>query len=364
MAFIAELWLEQFRSYGSLHVALPPGRLVMTGANGQGKSNLLEAIGWLGSGRSFRRVANEVLVRSGEPTAVVRARCYREERELLVEAELPATRAPRVLVNRQKLGRLGELAALLPVTVFAPDDLELVKGAPAERRAYLDEVLVQLSPRHDAAHRDLERILRQRNALLRQISQAGGRPDESATATLAVWDERFSAAGDRWAAERSALVAELSPYVTAAYRTLAPSAEVGLHYLPSWGEGPLADALQAARSDELRRGVTLVGPQRDDLEISLGGLPGRTHASQGEQRSLALSLRMASHLLRQDRHGTAPLLLLDDVFSELDTARAAAVVDGLQADQIIITTTLGVPPGAHPDAVFEVAGSTVRPVRG
>jgi DNA replication and repair protein RecF len=364
VAFVAELWLEEFRNYEQLHVELGPGRVLVTGENGQGKSNLLEAVGWLGSGRSFRRAGNDVLVRSGAERAIVRANCSRGDRMLLLEAELGSTRAARVQVNRQRLGRLAELAELVPVTVFAPDDLELVKGGPAERRDYLDDVLVQLAPRHEGAYRDLERILKQRNALLRQVAQRGGRLDDAAEATLAVWNERFANAGDSWARERHALVEELKPLVTAAYRSLAPVSEVGLTYEQSWGQRPLADAIGEVREQELRRGVTLAGPQRDELRIELNGLASRSHASQGEQRSLALALRMASHELRGDRHGTPPVLLLDDVFSELDASRAAAVVDRLEAEQVIITTTLGVPAGAHPDVVLSVSGGTIHRMQG
>lgn len=344
------LWLTDFRSYRCAElVPAPDGITVVTGGNGEGKTNLLEAVGYLSSLRSFRGAPGEALVRDGAEVGIVRAEVDRAGRRVLIEAELHRHGRDRVHVNRQPLRRTRDLLGSLQVTVFAPDDLALVKGGPGERREYLDDLLVGLHPRHDATRAEVDRVLRQRNALLKA---SGGRAAPDVVATLDVWDAKLAAAGEALVAARSGLVAALEPVAAGVYADLAveaPRARVGvaLAYRRSW-EGSLLDALAAARTDDLRRGVSTVGPQRDELEASIGGLAARTHASQGEQRCLALALRLAGHAVVAGRVGTSPVLLLDDVFSELDPVRSAALLAVLPAGQALLTTAGPLPPGAVP----------------
>ncbi len=263
----------------------------------------------------------------------------------------------RIQVNRQRLGRARDLLGVVRVTVFAPDVLGLIKGSPTERRKFLDETLVALAVKYDAARLELDRILRQRNMLLRQ---AGGRLDDSATFTLDVWDARFAAAGDQFGHARATLVARISDHVQTAYEHLAgrPSA-IELRYEPPWRQHGLAAALAESRSVDVRRGVSTIGPHRDDVELSINGLSARTHASQGEQRTLALALRLGAHALVADRTGSSPVLVLDDVLSELDPGRAAALLDHLPPGQIVITTAGAVPTAATPDRILRIVGGTV-----
>lgn len=354
---LRRLWLTDFRSYPSAEVPLASGLTAVVGANGEGKTNLLEAIGYVATLDSFRSAPTEALVRAGADRAVVRAEGEREGRELLIEAEIVPSGRGRVLVNRQRLPRARDLLGAVRVTVFSPDDLTLVKGGPGERRRYLDATLVSVHPRHDALRSDLDRILRQRNALLRQ---SGGRLTPDVEVTLDVWDAKLVATGEALAEERERLIADLAPRLAAAYdRVARVSAEVRMSYVAPWRVEGLAAALADVRRDELRRGVSLVGPHRDDVALSLGGLPARTHASQGEQRSLAFALRLASHAVVTEATGSAPVLLLDDVFSELDPDRSEALLANLPAGQTVLTTAGGLPPEARPELVLRVAGGHV-----
>jgi DNA replication and repair protein RecF len=355
--YLERLWLTDFRSYPEAEFApAPAGITVVHGANGEGKTNLLEAIGYVATLRSFRGSPAEAMVRHGTEggCAIVRAAGIREERRLLVEAELHAAGRDRVQVNRQALRRSRDLFGAFCVTVFAPDDLGLVKGAPQGRRDFLDGLLISLHPRHDATITEVERVLKQRNALLKSAGGAAssGRPlPADVTVTLDVWDAKLASAGDPLSAAREALTGALEPICKAAYSRLAAGvahrgrAEIRLSYRRSW-EGELQTALGRARQDDLRRGVTTLGPHRDELILEVGGLGGRTYASQGEQRSLALALRLAGHQLVSDRIGSAPILLLDDVFSELDPARSEALLGCLPPGQAVVTTAGELPPGA------------------
>lgn len=323
-------------------------------------------MGYLATLRSFRGAPSEALVRAGAEVAVVRAEGAREGRRVLIEAELRRNGRDRVQVNRQALRRNRDLLGALQVTVFAPDDLQLVKGGPQERRTMLDDLLVALHPRHDGARSEVERVLRQRGALLRN---AGGnpRPGADIVATLDVWDAKLAEAGGALVRAREGLIAALDPLANEAYGELAgdqpgsSGARVGLRYQRSW-EGDLLDALGRARPDDLRRGVTTVGPHRDDLVVELDGLAARTHASQGEQRSLAFALRVGGHRLVTDRIGSPPILLLDDVFSELDPRRAAALLRVLPAGQTLLTTAGEIPAGTEPAAMVRVGAGTLDPV--
>ena len=354
---LRRLWLTDFRSYRSAEVPFAPGLTAVVGPNGQGKTNLLEALGYLATLGSFRGAPTEALVRVGAERAVVRAEGANEGRDLLLEAELVAGGRGRMQVNRQRLARARDLLGYVRVSVFSPDDLELVKGGPGERRRYLDDALVALHLRNDALLRDLERVIRQRNALLRQ---AGGRLTPDVETTLDVWDAKLADTGEAVAAARAELVDRLTPTLQVAYAQVAGrEVPIGARYVAPWREVGLGPALAAGRRDDLRRGVTLVGPHRDELDLRIDGLPSRTHASQGEQRSLAWALRLASHLVVRDEVGTAPVLLLDDVFSELDPGRSQGLLDGLPPGQTVLTTAGGLPPDATPEVVVEVHDGTL-----
>jgi len=354
---LERVFLTDFRNYARAElVPAPVGLTVIRGSNGEGKTNLLEAVGYLATLSSFRGAPTEALVRDGCTSAVVRAEGWRQGRALLLEAEVQAVGRSRLLVNRQPLRRAADLLGALRVSVFSPRDLALVQGGPAERRSWLDDGLVAVHPRHDALRSDLERVLRQRNTLLKQ---AGGRLSGEVTATLDVWDASLARLGEALAAARADLLDRLEPVLAKAYdQVAAASASVSAAYLPSW-EGPLAAALATARPDDVRRGVTTVGPHRDDVALGLGGLPARTHASQGEQRSLALALRLAVHQVVSEEEGSAPLLLLDDVCSELDPARAEALLACLPEGQALLTTAGSVPPGARPALEVEIRAGRI-----
>jgi DNA replication and repair protein RecF len=351
------VWLTDVRSYASADISLAPGLTALLGDNGQGKTNVLEAIAWLATLSSFRGAPTEALIRRGVDRAVIRAEGEREGRSILIEAELVASGRNRVLVNRQPLKRARDLLGVLRVTVFAPDDLELVKGGPAERRRFLDDALVASHPRYDALRADVDKVLKQRNALLKN---ANGRLDESAAFTLDVWDAKLVEVGGRLAEARQHLLARLAPVLLDTYDAVAHGpADVTATYEAEWAGVGLAEALAASRRDDVRRGVSTVGPHRDDVVLMIGGLPARTHASQGEQRSLALALRLAAHHVITDVTGSAPILLLDDVFSELDPDRSDALLANLPPGQTLLTSASGLPPRAVPDLVLRVADGAI-----
>lgn len=352
--WVRHLWLKDYRNYHCTDTELAPeGLTVVTGGNGEGKTNLLEAIGYLATMRSFRGAPGEALVRHGADRAIVRAEIDRDGRDVLIEAELLPVGRDRVQVNRQALRRARDLVGTFGVSVFSPDDLVLVKGGPAERRRFLDDSLVSLQPGMDSLRSEVEQVLRQRGSLLKQ---AGGRITTSVLATLDVWDAQLARLGTRLVEQRQRLTARLAPAVASAYRGLAEGPQVPtLAYRMSW-VGDLGETLLARRSEDIRRGVTTVGPQRDDLELALGpdNLPARTHASQGEQRSLCLALRLGVHALVVEETAQTPVLLLDDVFSELDTARSSALLAMLPPGQCVLTTTGDLPTGARASGAVRV----------
>ncbi len=353
------LWLTDFRSWTTAELALGEGLTVVRGRNGMGKTNLLEAVGYLATLSSFRGAPAEALVRHGAEQAVVRGEGRRGGRALLVEAEIRLRGRGRVALNRQPVRRTSDLFDALRVSVFSPDDLVLAKGPPAGRRRWLDDALVSLHPRYDALRRDFERVVRQRTTLL---GQAGGRLTPDVATTLDVWDVKLAETGEALAGARADLLARLQPLVAKAYGDLATAGDqvkgagstVTLTYDAPWREQGLAAALAGARADELRRGVSLVGPHRDDVLLGVGDLPARTHASQGEQRTLALALRLAAHTVVAEEVGEPPLLLLDDVFSELDVDRSSALLQHLPPGQALLTTTGPVPAGAAPERLVRV----------
>ena len=364
---VDHLWLTDFRSYEEAEFSpAPEGLTLVSGPNGEGKTNLVEAIAYLATLKSFRGSPLEALVRVARPgeaevqRAIVRAEGSRESRRLLVEAEVTLAGRDRVQVNGQPLKRSRDLLGFFCVTVFSPDDLSLVKGGPQERRQYLDDLLVALHPRHSETMTEVDRVLKQRNTLLKSAAGTGHVPQD-VESTLEVWDSKLSAAGEKLAAVRASLTAALEPLAGEAYARLAASVSergrdaIAINYERSWS-GPLAEALRAARRDDLRRGVTTVGPHRDEIEMRIGDFPARTHASQGEQRSLTLALRVAGHRLVTDRIGSSPILLLDDVFSELDAARSESLLACLPSGQAIVTTAGAVPAGAVISARYRVEG--------
>lgn len=355
---VERLELIEFRNYGHARFELTSGTTVIVGDNGQGKTNVAEALAYLATLESFRSAPPEALVRTGATTAIVRAEVRDDDaRAALVEIELVPGGRNRVQVNRQRLTRTRDLLGVVRVTVFSPDDLTLVKGGPAERRRFLDDTLVALALKYDAARLELDRIVRQRNTLLRQ---AGGRLDESAATTLDVWDARLAVTGERFGHARATLVERLTPEVRRAYDHLAGRATpLDLVYDPPWRRCGLAAALVEARDLDVRRGVSTVGPHRDDVALAVNGMPARTHASQGEQRTLALALRLGAHRLVAERTGSTPVLVLDDVLSELDATRASALLHHLPAGQVVITTAGAVPAAASADRTLRIVDGAV-----
>jgi DNA replication and repair protein RecF len=355
---VERLELTDFRNYRSAVFELTSGVTAIIGNNGQGKTNLAEALAYLATLSSFRGAPSDALLRTGADAAIVRATLREDDgREVLVEAELPRTGRNRVQINRQKLHRNRDLLGVMRVSVFAPDDLIIIKGSPADRRRFLDDALVALRTSYDATRLELDRAVRQRNSLLKQ---AGGRLDAELAVTLDVWDARIAEVGERLGHARATLVARCQPMVVEAYEQLAGHpVPVELVYEPQWRLSGLTAALASSRGADVRRGVSTVGPHRDEVDIALDGMPARTHASQGEQRTLALALRLAVHRLVADRTESTPVLVLDDVLSELDPDRATALLANLPDGQVVITTASPLPPAAHPERIIEIDAGTV-----
>jgi DNA replication and repair protein RecF len=380
---VTRLSLTDFRSYAGAELALDPGVTALIGPNGQGKTNLVEAVGYVATLASHRVATDAPLVRLGAPRAVVRAAIQRAERETLVEIEITPGAANRARVNRGPVPRPREVLGLLRTVLFAPEDLALVKGDPDGRRRFLDDLLVARAPRFAGVRSDYERVLRQRNALLKSAGATirSGRGD---VRTLDVWDSHLATVGAELLWGRLRLVHTIAPLVSAAYEAVsAGQGEAGTAYRSSLGEdvtaaeplgrdllqARLLEALARTRQAELERGVSLVGPHRDDLVLSLGPFPAKGFASHGESWSLALALRLASYeLLRGDAGSDGdgePVLVLDDVFAELDTGRRdrlAALVAG--AEQVLVTAAVPQDvPEALEGARVDVMGGEVHRVR-
>ena len=369
---LKHLWLTDFRCYGQVELEAGPGITVLAGGNAQGKTSVLEAVGWLARLSSFRAAPDAALVRVGAERAVVRGEVERAAASdgrppQLVEAEISLTGRNRVLVNRRPLPRTRDLLGTLRVTVFSPDDLRLVKGGPSERRAELDSLLVALSPRYDAVESDYERVLRHRNAWLKSWS----RSDDPAT--LDVWDDQLARAGSELVRGRLKLLERLAAPLGKAYGDVAgTAADVTGTYEATWAPETLdesrvddvapllAAALARSRTADLERRVSLVGPHRDDWRLSIDGLDARRYASQGEQRSVALAVRLAGHAVVSEVAGEPPVLLLDDVFSELDETRSAGLVASLPDGQALVTTAGRLPAGLDADRVVWVAGGRLE----
>lgn len=392
---VSDLALTDFRSYADVLVGFPPGVSVLVGPNGQGKTNVVEAVGYLSTFSSHRVAGDAALVRSGASRAVVRARAVRGERSAVVELEIVAGRANRARLNRSPVPRTRDVLGIVRSVLFAPEDLALVKGDPDGRRRFLDDLIVVLAPRLAGVRSDYDRVLRQRSALLKSAHASPGRGESMRT--LDVWDGHLATAGAQILAARAELVLRLRPYVRGAYERLgagqgdarltyrsslddaAPSAANGQASLGA-ADGPMVgvpvlearmlEALSRMRSKEIERGVCLVGPHRDDVQLAIGDLPARGYASHGEAWSLALALRLAAYdLLRQDVSGEwsesgEPVLILDDVFAELDATRRrrlATMVSG--AEQVLVTAAaIEDVPDVLDGARFDVADGAVTRV--
>ncbi|HEV2824586.1 MAG TPA: DNA replication/repair protein RecF [Actinomycetota bacterium] len=372
---LERLEVVEFRNPDRAAVEFPAGVSVLVGPNGAGKTNLLEAIGYLATLGSHRVGQDAALIRAGAASAVIRAAVQRAGRRLLVDVELRPGTGVRGRVNGAPVPRARDLLGVVRATVFAPEDLGLVRGDPEERRRFLDTLATQRLPRYHGSRQDYDRVLRQRNTLLRS---AGGRLPASALATLEVWDEKLASAGAEIWSERLRLVAALTPRVELAYQRLAGrddevdvayvssvAGTVGLDPDPAKLAQALRERLVADRSREVERGITLSGPHRDDLALALRDLPARTHASHGEAWSLALALRLGSHRLLAEE-GEEPVLLMDDVFAELDRQRRDRVAEAaLAAEQTIVTAAVAeeLPPELDA-AVFHVEPGSVQLSKG
>jgi len=369
---LERLEVVDFRNHDRAAFELPAGVSALVGPNGVGKTNFLEAVGYLATLGSHRVGQDASLIRAGAASAVVRAAVRRAGRRLLVDVELRPGSGVRGRVNGAPVPRARDLLGVVRATLFAPEDLGLVRGDPEERRRFLDTLATQRLPRYHGSRQDYDRVLRQRNTLLRS---AGGRLPASALATLEVWDEKLASAGAEIWSERLRLVAALTPRLELAYQRLAGRDDaVDIAYLSSVaGSGgasdpdpaKLAQALRerlvADRAREVERGLTLSGPHRDDLALAVRGLPARTHASQGEAWSLALALRLGSHRLLAEE-GEEPVLLMDDVFAELDRQRRDRVAEAaLAAEQTIVTAAVAEElPAVLNAAVFQVEPGSVQ----
>ncbi|GAA2721102.1 DNA replication/repair protein RecF [Cellulomonas aerilata] len=407
--YVSHLSLTDFRSYHAVDLELEPGVTALVGPNGQGKTNLVEAIGYVATLGSHRVPTDAALIRAGAPRAVVRAKVVRGDRPTLVEIEVTAGRANRARINRSPVPRARDVLGILRTVLFAPEDLALVKGDPDGRRRFLDELSLLVTPRMAAVVGDYDRVLRQRSALLKSAGAAmRGARGGADLRTLDVWDAKLAQTGAQIIAARQALVGALHPHVAGAYEQVsAGQGEARIEYRssleaalsdPSDAAGPsgpsvppdpaaprlpgvevleaqLLEAMGRLRSREIERGVCLVGPHRDDLTLTLAGLPAKGYASHGESWSFALALRLASYRLLTEPDGPEwvsdwgedgePVLVLDDVFAELDVRRRdrlAQLVSG--AGQVLVTAAVAgdVPEQLSGGRVDVVDGTVTRAV--
>ncbi len=378
---VSALSLSDFRSWSSLELALGPGPTALVGANGQGKTNIVEAIAFVATLGSHRVATDAPMVRADAARAVVRAKVERDGRQTLVELEVNPGGANRARINRSPVPRAREVLGLLRTVLFAPEDLALVRGDPSERRRFLDDLLVARAPRFAGVRSDYDRVLKQRNALLKTafLAKRSGGGDMR---TLDVWDAHLAQAGSELLAARLELVEALGPHVASAYQDVSDGqGKTGLAYRSSLGEAlpesggdreVLAAALLAelarVRPQEVERGVSLVGPHRDDLVLSLADLPVKGYASHGESWSVVLALRLASYeLLRSDgaEADGEPVLILDDVFAELDVGRRQRLAERISgAQQVLITAAVADDvPEALLGGRYDVHGGAVTRVR-
>jgi len=382
--FVDHLQLTDFRSYESVDLPFQAGVTTFVGANGQGKTNLVEALEYL-STMSSHRVASEMpLVRSGAIRAVVRAKVVAgldDPRQLTLELEINPGKANRAKLNRSPLRQARDIVGVLRTVLFSPVDIAIVKGDPSERRRFLDDLIVARWPRLAGVRADYERILKQRNTLLKSLSGRfrGGAPPADSEATLEAWETHLARTGGELLEARLVTLADLAPHVSKAYADIAPTNnDATAEYRASVDLDKTRDAdqpnaranLSAAltagmaerRAEEIQRGVSLVGPHRDDIVLSLGMLPAKGYASHGESWSFALALRLGGfHLLRAD--GVEPVLMLDDVFAELDSVRRERLASAVRvAEQVFVTAAVGADvPELLAGQRFRVAGGEVTP---
>jgi DNA replication and repair protein RecF len=376
---VTHLNLTDFRNYETVDVGLVTGHNVFVGSNGQGKTNLVEALGFLSTLGSHRVSTDHAMIRAGRDAAIIRARLQNGERQVLAEVQINRTGANRAQVNRSVI-KTRDLPRYFSSVLFAPEDLALVRGEPSGRRRFLDELLVQRSPRLSGVMVDYERVLKQRNSLLKSARASGIRTNQ--LSTLEIWDERLVEFGSELIQARSALIADLLPEVRTAYSAIAgadhhaslashlsilssdtseeATIEQGAVRGGALDLDEIANNFRAAlvrlRRAEVERGITLAGPHRDDLVLELNGLPARGYASHGESWSFALSLKLAAAaVLRRESSAGDPVLILDDVFAELDESRRgrlARAIDGFE--QVLITAAV------LDDVPTELAGHIVR----
>ncbi|MEY2915771.1 MAG: hypothetical protein RL454_700 [Actinomycetota bacterium] len=365
---IKHLTLASFRNHNSTEVVFGPGVNLFAGDNGQGKTNLVEAVHYLATLSSHRTAGYLPLIKWDAETAIVRAKVEHAGREVLLDVELSKTTKNRVAINKSSSNRARDILGYVQTVTFAPEDLDIVKKDPTNRRKFLDDLLIQLTPRYAGVFADYERVLKQRNALLKSAranSVAG-----SALSTLDAWDAQLVSLGVQIIAARGNLMNRLIPLVTAAYQEIAVARNVpelrlkssilgkgipsfgdedeneDLEYLEDFDGDSLTQLFEARvkelRSKEMERGLTLCGPQRDDLVLLLNGMPAKTYASHGEGWSYALALRLASReLLREDGSFGDPILILDDVFAELDAKRRERLADlVVDNEQVLITAAV------------------------
>ncbi len=381
--YVDHLTLADFRSYAYVDVDLEPGVVTFVGSNGQGKTNLVEAVDYLATLGSHRVSADLPLVRHGSERATVKARVRAgrdDERALVLEIDIHPGRANRARLNRAPLSRPRELLGILRTVVFSPEDLAIVKGDPAARRAFLDALVATRWPRMAGVRHDYDKVLRQRNSLLKTMSGRAGRtPDPYAEDTLRIWDDQLAVIGAEVLSARLDTLGALMPHTAQAYADIAPANNVATaRYRSSLDTDDGADVpattdredlrrrllarMADRRAEEVARGVSLVGPHRDDVELFLGDLPAKGYASHGESWSYALALKLGGfHLLRAD--GIEPVLILDDVFAELDATRRDRLAGGvLGADQVLVTAAVAEDlPASLAGQRFRVADGEVTP---
>ncbi|MDA8103316.1 MAG: DNA replication and repair protein RecF [Nitrospiraceae bacterium] len=330
--------ITDFRNIASMR--LEPAQLgvtAITGSNGQGKSSIIEAISYALSGRSFRNARKDSMVRKGCDQAVVRIGLAVAGRQVLVELAVRSGTSDALQLNHNAAAR-GEVARLAPLTIFTPRDIDIIAGPPSERRDFVDSALTVLGPRAAEAVENYDTLLRHRNSVLRQISATNS---SSLTEMLDVFDEQLAEAGERLARMRWSLLSRIEPVLSHLYAGISGKNDtISLSYSSTWGQN-LREAMTRSRGEDLRRGATSVGPHRDDVAFNLNGLDARYEASQGEQRTLAFSLKMGLHEMVRDRIGEDPIVLLDDVFSELDRSRSDKVLETSRAAQVLVTTSIG-----------------------
>lgn len=349
--WIRSLGLTDFRSYTQVDVELAPGITTFVGSNGQGKTNLVEAVEFVATLGSHRVATDAPLVRTGADTAFVRCGVVSDDRDVLVELAIIPGKANRARINKSPVPKTRDVLGIVRVVLFAPEDLALVKGDPSDRRAFLDDLLVQRTPRLAGVKADYDRVLKQRNALLKS-SAIAKRNVDSMLRTLEVWDEQLVEHGSVILAARQSLLDDLHDFAVDEYANVSGDTQqrLGLRIVSSLGDVEtsnvdewkqhLKTAITERRKEEVDRGVTLVGPHRDELRLMLGDVPAKGYASHGESWSIALALRLAAFDLLHD-DGIDPVLILDDVFAELDRSRRTRLAQkAAQANQVLITAAV------------------------